>query len=237
MDFFAPIIAHGHEILIVAGLVITAFAGMAGVAWLCGLMIRARQYALRWRHQSWKESQATQAIRLEMAARERAHRKSGSHDEMITLRKEAEVAKREIADLRKLNSAQEESLNARAAAAERLQAQVDDLTNAIEEMEEASSALETQVEECELSRKSAEKATADLAEIRTQLQEDLTNRELLIRMLEAQVATHQKSAEMANANAHDLQRELEALRRENRALTEKNELLTRLANQPVPAAA
>lgn len=235
MDFIAQIIAHGHDILVVAGLIITAFTCLAGVAWLCGLMVRARQYALRWRLQSWKEKQAAQAIRLDMAARERAHRKSGSHDEMITLRKELDAGKREISDLRKLNNAQEEALTARAEAAERLQAKIDDLGNALEEMEETNATMEGHVETADQARRDAEKATADLAEVRTQLQEDLANREHLIRMLEAQVATHQKSAEMANANAQDLQRELEALRRDNRALAEKNDLLTRLANQAAAA--
>lgn len=235
MDFIALIIAHGHEILVIAGLIITTFACLAGVAWLCGFMVRARQYALRWRLQGLKESQAAQAIRLDMAARERAHRKSGSHDELITLRKEADAAKREVSDLRKLNSAQEVALTARAESAERLQAKIDDLANALEEMEDANGVMEGQVEAADAAKRDAEKALADLTEIRTQLQDDLTNREHLIRMLEAQVGTHQKSAEMANANAQDLQRELETLRRDNRALQEKNDLLTRLVNQPVVA--
>ncbi len=237
MDFIAQIIAHGHEILVIAGLVITAFACLAGVAWFCGLMVRARQFALRWRLQSWKEKQAAQAIRLDMAARERAHRKSGSHDELIDMRKVADATKREVADLRKLNSAQEVALAARAESADRLQAKIDDLGNALEEMEEANATMEGQVEAAELARREAEKNAADLTETSTQLQDDLSHREHLIRMLESQVGTHQKSAEMANANAQDLQRELEVLRRENRALTEKNDLLARLANQPTAVAA
>lgn len=137
---------------------------------------------------------------------QRAHRKSGSHDERMTLRKESDAAKREVTDLRKLNSAQEVALAARTESADRLQAKIDDLSNALEEMEEANGTMEGHVEAADAAQRDAEKALADLTEIRTQLQDDLSNRETLIRMLEAQVGTHQKAADMANANAQDLQR-------------------------------
>lgn len=231
MEFLSSIIAHSKEILIVAGLTISLFSGLCFIAWLCGFMIRARHYALSWRLNAMKQKQAAQIIRLDMAARERAHKQSGSYDELHRLRKEAEVAAREIADLRKLHSAQDETLAARALFAERQQAKIEDLEQAHEEADEANHEQEVRIEHAERAKEAAEKAVADLVMVRDQLQEDLLQREQLVRMLESQVGTHQEAAKMANASTQDHQREIEKLRREVHALTQNNELLARLANR------
>lgn len=237
MERITQLIAYGPEILIVTGLVISGFAGLAAISWLCGLMVRARQYALRWRLHALKEAQLAQGIRLEMAARERAHRQTGSHDELARLRKEAELAKREITDLRKLQSAQDEALAARTLNAERLQAEVDDVKQGMEEMEETTQSLEQQIE---IHLQAEQKATGlvrDKADELEVIKEELSHRTQVIRMLESQVSSSQQAAAMANANAQDLQRELDNVRRDNKNLSEQNNLLTKLANHTVAAVA
>jgi len=230
MNLIKDLIANGPDLLIAAGLIISAASLLPLMGYLFALTARSSAMVATWRRQRLLVTREAQVIRLEMAARDRAFRQVDSIQEAQRLRTAYDQVVRECADQRRLNVVQADVISARDRVTEKIEQDLDNVNNALEEMEEAQKEYENRAHEGEQTAETAQREQLELSEKVEELRLELQQRDSVMRLLENQVTTHEKSAAMANANASDLQRELANVRKENRNLDEKVQLLNRLTD-------